>query len=477
MAKYMIRTKKQNGTASLYTRFQKFGKNILLNTKVSVNIVDWNNSQSSVSKWKSYINTPQGAKVNELLTKIDAFIDSLPFENYITADYLSKRIADIVGYEAQNIIREKRESEIKAEKEYQEQQEQQRKNNILLYLDTHISNLENGFIKNKSGHDLKKSTIKNWKTFRKVLEEYLTEHYFTWQDINQQNVYAFVRFMEQNGYLDNTINAFLAKYGALVSAAFMDEYHENARASKFIGRAKKIVKSSDKRAEIYLNENEVEALFNMELSGKMLRVRDLFLIGVYTCQRFSDYSRLSLLNIEHTTKGNDIIQLTQVKTQNAIAIPILYDNLRQLLERNVFPKKPQNLCYFNYDIRKILKELSVNVTSLCQLIETIPTKEELKQYECYGNENKSALIFENGKYYKPKWALVSSHTARRTGITILYLSGKLDIVQLMAISGHKTPEILLEYIKLSNIEKADEIADKMRSETKQKHNKNITNTI
>lgn len=53
--------------------------------------------------------------------------------------------------------------------------------------------------------------------------------------------------------------------------------------------------------------------------------------------------------------------------------------------------------------------------------------------------------------------LFTAHTARRTGITSMYLSHKYDIVQMMHVSGHKTQKTLMDYIKLSSDEIADEI--------------------
>ena len=39
-------------------------------------------------------------------------------------------------------------------------------------------------------------------------------------------------------------------------------------------------------------KEELEALYDMELTGLEEKVRDVFLIGCYTAQRFSDYSRI-----------------------------------------------------------------------------------------------------------------------------------------------------------------------------------------
>lgn len=457
MAKYFIRTKKEEGNASLYVRFQKYGQNSLINTKVMVNISDWNNAQSNVSKWKSFVNTSSGKKVNELLTKIDSFLDSImPYDNLTTAQ-ISAKISDIVGYEAKNILilttaeKARKEAQIKAEEEII------RKNNILLYLDNHIENIKTGIQKNKSGRTMTQNTIHNWCVFRNVLTPYIQNHYFSWADINKSLLTNFVLYLENKKYMDGTINNILQKFSSLVSTAYMEEYHENFRASKIISSAKRVVRVQNKKAEIYLNEQEIQALYEMSLPPYEATIRDCFLIGVYTCQRYSDYKKMNYDQIKTTARGNEVIRIIQEKTQNETVIPLLNENLRTLLLRNTFVQVKSQNNHFNVKIKEILHNLAKDVESLNELYETIPTKSE-------NEHTKSITIEKGGKYYRPKWSLVGTHTARRSGITNMYLSGKLNIIQMMSISGHKTPKMFLDYIKLSNLDIADEIADKMRSE-------------
>ena len=63
------------------------------------------------------------------------------------------------------------------------------------------------------------------------------------------------------------------------------------------------------------------------------------------------------------------------------------------------------------------------------------------------------------KEKKRKWELVHTHTARRTGATLMYLSG-MDIYDIMRITGHSSPMMLKKYIKADSLEVADKITDK-----------------
>ena len=45
-----------------------------------------------------------------------------------------------------------------------------------------------------------------------------------------------------------------------------------------------------------------------------------------------------------------------------------------------------------------------------------------------------------------KYKLVHTHTARRTGATLMYLAG-IDIYDIMKVTGHSSPKMLKKYIK------------------------------
>lgn len=113
----------------------------------------------------------------------------------------------------------------------------------------------------------------------------------------------------------------------------------------------------------------------------------------------------------------------------------------------------------NRTIKKICKRLSESVPSLAKMEKTILTlPERRKEKEA---QEKGEQLFEydsHGNVYKPRWSLVCSHTARRTCITNMVLSGKWSLQQMMKISGHKKEETFNKYVKLSLDEIADDIA-------------------
>ena len=94
----------------------------------------------------------------------------------------------------------------------------------------------------------------------------------------------------------------------------------------------------------------------------------------------------------------------------------------------------------------------------------------LKKHEknaLYTNKDGGRKLFEineRGECIKPKWAMVSTHTARRSCITNMYLATKEDgspkytLAQRMSVSGHKTEGQYINYIKCSLDEYAEMVA-------------------
>ena len=58
-----------------------------------------------------------------------------------------------------------------------------------------------------------------------------------------------------------------------------------------------------------------------------------------------------------------------------------------------------------------------------------------------------------------KYKLVHTHTARRTGATLMYLAG-IDIYDIMKVTGHSSPKMLKKYIKADSLEVVQKLTDK-----------------
>lgn len=194
----------------------------------------------------------------------------------------------------------------------------------------------------------------------------------------------------------------------------------------------------------------------MKLCGLKEEVRDVFLVGCFTGQRFSDYSRIDSTCLDVTAKGTKVLRLIQIKTGKAVVIPILDTRLVSILEKYDYDLPNIVDVVFNRYIKEICRELSESVPSLAEYLPTILTKKEKEA------ERDGKATFERdkqGRVIKHRYELVMSHTARRTCITLMHLSRKYTIPQMMSVSGHTKTETFFRYLKQSLDDDADSVAE------------------
>lgn len=459
MGNYFLRTKKEKGTASVYLRVQKRNPklNILVCSKVSVDIQQWDKVTQDVAKWNDYCKTQDGRKVKETLDSISSAIDNLISQGIYDKARIDEVVEDVVfreERERQRIQEEEERQEQERLRLIKEQEEEARKADVILFLENFLEGIKNGRIKN-GAENYTPNTCKVWSNFLGILKRFIQISPFTWKDINKALADHFVSFMEKNGYMVTSINKYIICFKAMIQNAMDQELHNNLIALRAF--SKKKIQETDKAKEIYLTKAELQALYEMPLEGLKDKVRDVFLVGCYTCQRFSDYARLEKENFTKTAKGTKVVRIVQEKTGNDVVIPILNDNLLHIAEKYGYDIPKVNDVILNRYIKQILKELSSTVPSLARKERTLLTMKEREK------EKQGLVSFERdnkGNVIKPRYELVSSHTARRSGITNLYLSGNFDTYQMMSISGHRDEKTFYEYIKLSSDEVADSIAQK-----------------
>ncbi len=183
---------------------------------------------------------------------------------------------------------------------------------------------------------------------------------------------------------------------------------------------------------IYLTPIEIKEISNLDLKTnlKLDRVRDMFIIGCYTGLRFSD-----IVNIKPEHINDGMIEITQVKTKEKVAIPIRPEVERLLSKYNNSLHKISNQKFNDY-LYEIVKK--------CESLEVEVTKK----------------IIQGGKQIvikKPKYEFVSSHTARRSFATNEYMAKGLNVRDIMAITGHKTEKSFYKYIRQTPKENAERV--------------------
>lgn len=182
----------------------------------------------------------------------------------------------------------------------------------------------------------------------------------------------------------------------------------------------------------------------------------MFLIGCYTALRYSDLSKIRKDCIGTTKQGTKVIRIVQQKTNQQVVIPIVNEELENLLKKygyNVPSLSEQKL---NENIKEVCRKLIGTVPSFGRKERTMLTKTERELMA----KKKMMLEFDKEGYpVKPRWELITCHTARRTAITNMRLSHQFEAWEIMSISGHRKEETFLKYVRLSGDEIADNLAN------------------
>jgi integrase len=272
------------------------------------------------------------------------------------------------------------------------------------------------FIKKWAMQENTKSRYNRFKLYTyNLFVEYLGKKNPTFDEITYALCEDFIEWMSQKGLAPNTRGSHVKFVKAAMNEAYKNKLHHNEDFRSFR-------KETEQVDAVYLTNEEVTKVAELPICGSYKIARDLFIIGCHTGMRFSDYSRLSMQDI-----SDGVIHLITQKCKTPVDIPA-HPRVLEILRQNggIAPKISGQK--FNAYIKQVCKEAGIN---------------------------DSVLVRKGGKQVRyEKWELVSSHTARRTGLTNMYKAG-IPTYRCMMISGHKTEAVFLTYIRITNEENAE----------------------
>jgi len=244
-----------------------------------------------------------------------------------------------------------------------------------------------------------------------------------WEDMTQEYLLRFKDwFLLEARKKDGThyaVNTYILHYTLLKNSmtAAIRNGNQLAHQKMFGLRVKK-----EESIDIYLTKSELKMIEIADLPLKLDPVRVMFLVGCYSGARFSDFKNLSSVNIVR----NKLKYMSQ-KTGANISVP-LHPYVKKQLElglKSVGSRVNKNTesKYFNSRIKEICKIVGVN--------------EDILTY--------SKVAGEPLPVRKPKWAMVKSHTARKTFATNLALN-QIPIVAIQKFLGHSDITVTSKYI-------------------------------
>ncbi|HTC01288.1 MAG TPA: site-specific integrase [Ferruginibacter sp.] len=269
-----------------------------------------------------------------------------------------------------------------------------------------------------------KGTITNYRTIKKHLSDYCklqgkTDLSFNEIDIEFYN--SFVNYLNTLNFAKNTIAKAIKDIKTFMNASLERQLHNNLQF-----KSKAFKKTTENIDNVYLTEEEISRINNLQLGGSVEISRDLFVIGCYTGLRFSDFTTLRKEHIQN----NFIVKSTQ-KTKSRVTIPI-HPIVKKILEKYSYqlPKAPANQ-KVNMHLKEIAKKAEID-----QDIEVVKT---------YGGKEKREVF--------KKHDLVSTHSARRSFATNSYLAG-VPTIAIMMITSHTTESSFMKYICVNQLESA-----------------------
>lgn len=239
--------------------------------------------------------------------------------------------------------------------------------------------------------------------------------------------------MTEHGLVNNTIGRYIKTIKSFMHFATERGYTNNFKFKSF-----KVIKQD--ADIIYLTEEELLKIYNLEgLSKSLSTVRDAFCLGCFTGLRFSDLSDLRFANLKQ-----DFIELKSKKTRDFLRIP-LNDYAREILKKH--GGNPPDMIS-NQKMNDYIKDIGEAAGIKTPII--------LTKYQ-------GATKIEQSE---PKYKFLSSHSARRTFVTLSLEKGMRPEV-VMSITGHKDYPTFKKYIKLTENVKLAEMnnAWNIKSET------------
>jgi len=262
-------------------------------------------------------------------------------------------------------------------------------------------------------------TIQRYKVLEKKLLDFQKANKIeiSFDSINVQFSNDFVHYLLKKKLTNNTVGTYIKNLKLFMKWTFDQDLHKNQDFRKF-----KVFKKDT--FQVSLDDKEMAQIINLDLSNKphLDKARDLFILQCNLGLRYSDLKRL---NESHFNLEEGFVEIISQKTHSYQVIP-LSELAIQIIKK--YNSNPQ----FISDQKQ-----NKHIKEICKLsgINNLVT-----DYKEIGNK----LIEE----LKPKYELITTHTARRTFITKLKMMGLPD--DLIKLStGHKTSTELNKYFRSS----------------------------
>jgi integrase len=276
------------------------------------------------------------------------------------------------------------------------------------------------------GKDWSPSTIKRYQNIKNILINFESKKNYklTFSTIDETFHREFTCYcMDDLGHINNTYARNLGLFKSFMFWAKDMKYTYNDAFTKF-KKVDRVITN-----QIALTIEDLNKLMKHEFkSNRLEKVRDVFVFACVTGMRFGE---LSLISKSNVTDNFIILKEEKETTKEAREIPLTslsrYILLKYDYQLPLIANQKQN-----HYIKEVFEELKYT-----NKVQKVTTK---------GKENiKVDMIFKDR---------ISTHTARRTFITMMKRQGKSDKL-IASITGHSDMKTLNQYYQVSEPEKKE----------------------
>ncbi|MDR6548494.1 integrase [Chryseobacterium rhizosphaerae] len=306
------------------------------------------------------------------------------------------------------------------------------------FLADFMTKASNGQILTAKQKKYSESTLRGYKMLQTEYENFISKNEekseeprnfdIPVHEINYAFAEAFQVFLvNDTELLKNSIGLILSKLKAILKYAFRKGY------STWNGSGLTI--SKEVSTQIALSKGEIKKLNLDTLSETERRVLDIQIVQSFTGMRNETLKKFLQNPLAYIKEynGNTYIDITANKTDKQSAIPLGKIVNDILLKYSSGIKVPSQQ-YINRTIKIIAEKAGLN--------NHIVVRKTVK------GEMQETLV--------PKSKKISTHTARRTLISLMTEAG-FKASEIMPISGHSTEYQLNSYIKLDNVVKVNHL--------------------
>lgn len=422
MATGKFRVKTNNEWNTIYYRFKHSKEfDIEISTGLKVPNKRWSEAKSEVLPTKDF----DSEKINTTIKDLDRFVigeynKDLKDGVVFNSKWLKEKLKMFLNRETKNHLID---------------------NTVFLtnYIDKFIEEAKTK--KTRNNTVIKPRTIKHYNTTLNKIKSFeeFNNTKLKIKDIDIKFHSNFIDFLEKQQKLNpNTIGGYIDDVKLIINNADKKgiEINKDVKLSEFYT-------PSNKTKDIYLNEEEINKIFNHTFELDYLdNARDWFIIGLRTGLRISDFLKLTKKNIV-----DGFIEKNTIKTDFPVIIPI-HEQVQFILDKRngKFPREISDQKFNDY-IKKVCEEVKIN-----EVVEGA----KMDEFTVTKNGKKETIYRKKTGKYK-KYELVTSHICRRSFATNLY--GKIDTLTIMKITGHATESQFLSYIKITPKEYAKKLKE------------------